>query len=187
MKLCQYFLEKIKENSMNFLTTRNLILLLLASSLSLVGCGSSSKKSSSNSDSSSSVSEDNAANLEFEVNGDSDSGKAGGLRTVYFGFNSSRVSSSTRDALTQNAEFLKENEDTQIQVEGHCDERGGVEYNLALGERRAQAVKQYLMTLGVAESRISTVSYGKERPVAFGHEEESWSQNRRANFVVVSK
>ena len=72
-------------------------------------------------------------------------------------------------------------------IEGHCDERGGVQYNLALGEKRAMAVKQYLVSMGVNSSRVSTISFGKERPVSFGHEEASWSKNRRANFVVTAK
>ncbi len=75
----------------------------------------------------------------------------------------------------------------KVQVEGHCDERGGVQYNLALGENRAKAVKEYLSGLGVESGRVTTISYGKERPVAFGHDEEAWGQNRRGNFVVTAK
>lgn len=163
--------------------------LTLLTSLFIVGCSSSSKTSGSDSATGSSYDSgaENNGDISFDVNGDSDSGSAGGLRTVYFGFNSSNISGDTRAALEAAAEFLKENDSTQIQVEGHCDERGGVEYNLALGERRAKAVKRYLSTLGVSNSRISTVSYGKERPVAFGHDEDSWSKNRRANFVIVAK
>ncbi len=164
-----------------------LITMLLA--LGLASCSSSSKKGGSNAGMGSSTTEDRdmGENMELELNGDSDSGKAGALQTVYFAFNSASLNSSTRAALTANAEYLKQMEDVQVQVEGHCDERGGVQYNLALGEKRAQAVKQYLVSMGVSSSRITTISFGKERPIAFGHDESSWSKNRRANFVVTAK
>ena len=74
-----------------------------------------------------------------------------------------------------------------MQIEGHADERGGIQYNLALGEKRAKAVREYLVALGVAQKRIGVVSYGKEKPVAFGHDEGAWEKNRRANFVVTAK
>ena len=122
-----------------------------------------------------------------EMYGDSDSSKAGELQTVYFDYDSSNLSSSTKMSLDANANFLKANTSVNVQIEGHCDERGGVQYNLALGERRANAVKSYLVSAGVDEARLSTISYGKERPKAFGHDESSWSQNRRANFAISSK
>lgn len=130
---------------------------------------------------------DDYAKRDLIVNGDSDSGKAGALRTVYFGFNSSNLNGDTRSALQANAEFLKENAGVEVQIEGHADERGGVQYNLALGEQRATTVKNYLISMGVSSSRITTISFGKERPIAFGHSENSWSRNRRANFVVTAK
>lgn len=82
------------------------------------------------------------------------------------------------------ADFLKSSPKVAIQIEGHCDERGSVEYNLALGERRANAVKDYLVQLGVEAARLSTISYGEERPAAEGHDEAAWSKNRRAQFVL---
>ena len=157
-------------------------LFFIALSLMVASC-STTKKSSSSGSSDEMVTEGSASGL--EVNADSDSGRAGALQTVYFAFDSSALSTSTRQALASNAEFLKNNPNVSIQIEGHCDERGGVQYNLALGERRAMAVKNYLSALGVSSSKMSTISYGKERPLAFGHDESSWSQNRRANFVVV--
>lgn len=157
-------------------------LFFIALSLMVASC-STTKKSSSSGSSDEMVTEGSASGL--EVNADSDSGRAGTLQTVYFAFDSSALSTSTRQALANNAEFLKNNPNVSIQIEGHCDERGGVQYNLALGERRAMAVKNYLSALGVSSSKMSTISYGKERPLAFGHDESSWSQNRRANFVVV--
>lgn len=125
--------------------------------------------------------------ISLEVNGDSDSNTAGGLRTIYFDFDSAALRDDTRATLDANASFLNENEDVEVQIEGHCDERGGVEYNLALGERRSKAVSDYLVAMGVDSSRLSTISYGKEKPVAFGHSEDAWSQNRRGNFVVTKK
>lgn len=159
-------------------------LLLLAGSLALTSCGGDTKKTGSDAPT---VSTDTSSSSALELNADSDSGKAGTLQTVYFGFNSSVLSSQTRSALDNNAQFLKDNTSVEVQVEGHCDERGGVQYNIALGERRARAIKRYLVSMGVESSRISTISFGKERPIAFGHDESAWSQNRRGNFVVTAK
>ncbi|HXF49593.1 MAG TPA: peptidoglycan-associated lipoprotein Pal [Verrucomicrobiae bacterium] len=106
-----------------------------------------------------------------------------GFQKIYFDFDRYYIRDDAKSALEQNARVLKANPNMRILIEGHCDERGTVEYNLALGERRAAAARQYLMDLGIDGSRISTVSYGKERPVAFGHDETSWQQNRRAEFV----
>jgi peptidoglycan-associated lipoprotein len=106
-----------------------------------------------------------------------------GFQKIYFDFDRYYIRDDAKQALEQNARVLKSNSGMRILIEGHCDERGTVEYNLALGERRAAAARQYLMDLGVEGNRISTVSYGKERPVAFGHDETSWQQNRRAEFV----
>jgi peptidoglycan-associated lipoprotein len=155
----------------------------------LASCGSSTKKNNMNDTNEASTMDQDMGsdNMSLELNGDSDSGKAGALKTVYFDFNSSSLSGSARDALSNNAEFLKSNGSVEVQIEGHADERGGVQYNLALGEKRAMTVKQYLVSMGVNSSRISTISFGKERPIAFGHDESSWSRNRRANFVVTAK
>ena len=127
------------------------------------------------------------SDADFELNADSDSNKAGGLRTVFFDFNSSRLTSSARESLDSSADVLKANDTVEIQVEGHCDERGGVQYNLALGEKRAKSVRDYLIAQGIPAAKISTISFGKERPVAFGHSEDEWAQNRRGNFVVTAK
>ena len=154
---------------------------LLALGLSFTGCSSSKKGASRNKGLFSSFSNT------LSVNGDSDSGKAGSLKTVSFGFNSSAISGETEDALNDNAKYLKANSSIEVQVEGHCDERGGVQYNLALGEKRAKAVRNYLASMGVPRRRITTISFGKEKPIAYGHEEGSWQQNRRANFVITAK
>jgi len=165
------------------------LILTLLMTFGLSSCSSQSKKNTGAADSGVTTEDQDMGNdgMNLELNGDSDSGKAGSLSTVYFGFNSSSLTSSTRDALESNANFLKAHPSVEVQIEGHADERGGVQYNLALGEKRAQTVKQYLTSMGVSSSRITTISFGKERPIAFGHDESAWSKNRRANFVVTAK
>jgi peptidoglycan-associated lipoprotein len=163
-----------------------LLLSLLTAALAFTGCSSSSKSKSDGS-----IGNENIASVNdgegLEISGSSDDSKAGPLKSVYFPFNSSQITEDTKEALNNNAEFLKGNSSVEVQIEGHCDERGGVQYNLALGERRANAVKNYLVALGVESTRITTISFGKERPVSFGHSEEAWGQNRRGNFVVTNK
>lgn len=106
----------------------------------------------------------------------------GDLKTVYFDFDKSDIRPDAREALKRNAEMINEGDGT-ITIEGHCDERGSTEYNLALGERRASAVKRYLVDLGVPSSRLRTVSFGEDRPAVQGHDESAWRYNRRADFV----
>ena len=101
---------------------------------------------------------------------------------VLFDFDSAQVNAGERSKLEAVAEYLRSNAAQGLLVEGHCDERGSNEYNLALGERRALAVRAYLVGLGIDGSRITTKSMGEEQPVALGHDEGSWSQNRRASF-----
>lgn len=103
---------------------------------------------------------------------------------VLFDYDSSVLSAEARQTLERQAEWLKRYPEVRFMVEGHCDERGTREYNLALGERRAAAAKNYLAALGVEEARLSTISYGKERPYALEHDDSAWSQNRRAVSVV---
>lgn len=105
---------------------------------------------------------------------------------VFFGYDSSVLTSEAQIVLDSQAAWLKDNTSTNVTLEGHADERGTREYNIALGERRAAAAKSYLVGAGVAESRISTVSYGKERPAVVGNDESSWSQNRRAVTVLAN-
>lgn len=122
--------------------------------------------------------------MNFDAQG-SDSNKIAGLSTIYFDYDKSSLSAASREALKGNAEWIKKNSKVTVQIEGHTDSRGSIEYNLALGERRANAVKSYLQSLGVSAGRIKTISYGKERPLVTGESEEAWSKNRRANFVPV--
>jgi len=119
---------------------------------------------------------------------DSQSAKAvaevSALETVYFDFDKSDLRQDARNTLTKNAEILlKSKQATKIKIEGHCDERGSAEYNLALGERRAKSAMQYLVTLGVQPDRLSIISYGKEKPAVQGNNEDAWAKNRRAEFV----
>lgn len=103
---------------------------------------------------------------------------------VFFDYDSSALSGDARATLSRQAAYLKQFPGKTVTVAGHCDERGTREYNLALGEQRANAVKQYLVSLGINGSRIATISYGKERPVALGHNEAAWSQNRRGTTAI---
>ena len=106
------------------------------------------------------------------------------LRPVFFGYDSSRLDSAGRQVLDDNARVLRGNPSWIITIEGHCDERGTAEYNLALGERRALAARQYLIELGLEGDRLRTVSYGKEFPFAAGSDEGAWAKNRRAHLVI---
>ncbi|MEN6475738.1 MAG: peptidoglycan-associated lipoprotein Pal [Syntrophaceae bacterium] len=103
---------------------------------------------------------------------------------VYFDFDQYTLTPEARKNISRKASFLKVHPELTVQVEGHCDERGTTEYNLALGERRAAAVRDHLRLLGVDMARISIISYGKERPAVQGHNEEAWAKNRRAHFDV---
>jgi peptidoglycan-associated lipoprotein len=109
------------------------------------------------------------------------------FRPVFFGLDSSELDDTGRNVVVQNAGLLKKYPTWVVTVEGHCDERGTAEYNLALGERRAVAVKTYLVSLGIAPDRVRTVSYGKEFPFDLGHDENAWASNRRAQFVITAK
>jgi peptidoglycan-associated lipoprotein len=109
-------------------------------------------------------------------------GDSSAFRTVYFDFDQSDLSADARSGLQANANYLKSNASVNVTIEGNCDERGSAEYNLALGKRRAEAAFKYLADLGVATSRMSTVSYGKERPAVEGHNELAWAKNRRDDF-----
>ncbi len=103
---------------------------------------------------------------------------------AFFDFDSFALRDDARAALDKDAKLLRDAGDAAITIEGHCDERGTDEYNQALGEKRANAARDYLVNAGITASRIQTISYGKERPFAEGHDEAAWAQNRRAHFVV---
>ncbi len=109
------------------------------------------------------------------------------LKDVFFDFDKSNIKDDQKTALSDDVAWLKSNPNAKVTLEGHCDERGTVEYNLALGERRAKATKDYLIAAGIAADRISTISYGKERPFVLGHDESAWKWNRRSHFVLAGK
>ncbi|HPK52941.1 MAG TPA: peptidoglycan-associated lipoprotein Pal [Smithellaceae bacterium] len=109
------------------------------------------------------------------------------VKDIYFDFDKSNIRPDAREILKANADYFLKNSNAKIVVEGHCDERGTAEYNMALGQRRAQEAKKYLVNLGVQEAKMKTISYGKERPVDQGHDEQAWAKNRRAHFVVTIK
>jgi peptidoglycan-associated lipoprotein len=119
--------------------------------------------------------------------GDSDSGKAMGMQTIYFKYDSFEIDSEGKQALSTNVKILKANPSVKIQVEGHCDQRGGIQYNIALGEKRANTVRDALKKAGISNDRLATISYGKERLVDTSMNEAAFAKNRRANFVITSK
>jgi len=108
------------------------------------------------------------------------------LERVYYDYNASSLTSSARSALGTNVSVLKDHGDLKIEVQGHCDERGTTEYNQALGQRRAYSAKEYLVGQGVSPSRLTTVSYGEERPLERGGTESAWAKNRRAEFRITA-
>jgi peptidoglycan-associated lipoprotein len=114
--------------------------------------------------------------LEFEF--------AENMKKVFFEFDKSRLTPEASAALEKNAQWLRQHANIKVQIEGHCDERGTIEYNLALGERRSTSVRNYFMSLGVEGGRLFTISYGEERPAAKGHNEAAWAQNRRTEFKI---
>ncbi len=105
------------------------------------------------------------------------------LSDIFFGFDESTLSADARRALDQNAAYLRQNPGARVQIEGHADERGSTAYNLALGDRRAASARRYIESLGVEPSRVSTISYGEEKPFVPGSTEEAWAENRRDHFV----
>lgn len=109
-------------------------------------------------------------------------GDIAGLNRIYFGFDQFTLSDEARATLANNADYLKANPGLNIRIEGHTDERGSDEYNLALGERRANAAKSYLVSLGIAPNRLNIISFGEEMPLTVGSDESAWAQNRRAEF-----
>jgi peptidoglycan-associated lipoprotein len=119
-----------------------------------------------------------------EIRAEQAASAAAGLRDVLFGYDSWTISEDGRQSLNRDAEWMKSNPSALVKVEGHCDERGTVAYNLVLGEKRAKAARNYLVELGVGANRLSVVSYGKERPSCNEHEESCYQQNRRGHLVV---
>ena len=164
---------------------RNLMNCLVIGSLVFaVACGSKTKKEEDvGGDPGATIS---GQEMKFNPEG-SDSGQISGLASINFDYDRDTLSTKARQTLATNADWIKSNQNVVIQVEGHADARGSVEYNLALGERRAKSVKNYLVSLGIEPQRITVISYGKEKPLVEGDTEAAYSANRRANFVPLPK
>ncbi len=111
---------------------------------------------------------------------------SGPMRPIYFDFDSVLIQGEQVERIEGNGDYLKTNREVNIRIEGNCDSRGTREYNLALGERRAMSAKKYLVNLGVDASRLTTISFGEEKLLLFGHDELSWAQNRRDDFVIIN-
>lgn len=124
--------------------------------------------------------------MSFDAAG-SDSGKIDGLSSINFEYDKANLTETAKKTLVANANWMKSRATTNIQIEGHSDNRGTIEYNLALGERRAQTVKNYIVGLGIAANRVSIISYGEEKPLATGDNEAAYAKNRRANFVPLAQ
>ena len=116
-----------------------------------------------------------------------DVNRSSALKPVFFTLDSDSLDDEARQVLSENSQVMRKYGNWVVTVEGHCDERGSAEYNLALGDRRAQAVRNYLVSLGIPADRVRTVSYGKEFPFDPGHNESAWGKNRRAQFMVTAK
>jgi peptidoglycan-associated lipoprotein len=122
-----------------------------------------------------------------EIPGEGLDGTLYGLEDIHFDFDQSTLNSQGQEILKRNADWLRKNSSAMVEVEGHCDERGTIEYNLALGDRRARSAKDFLVNLGISSSRMRTISYGKEMPLDPGHTEAAWARNRRGHFTIISK
>ena len=114
-------------------------------------------------------------------------GESGPLQDIHFNYDSFELSSEARDILRSNANWLQSNMQVKVEIEGHCDDRGTVEYNLALGAKRAKAARDYLVSLGISPERMSTISYGEELPLCHDSNESCWQQNRRVHFLVLNR
>lgn len=156
--------------------------ILITTLLMLTACPSKKTESDQGIESTTSGPAIDNTPMSFSASG-SDSGAIEGLKTVFFPYDSSKLDSQAKADLKGNAAWMKKNTSVKMQIEGHCDNRGTIEYNLGLGERRANAVKNYLISQGIPASRLNTISYGEEKPLVSGEDEDAWSKNRRANFV----
>lgn len=163
-----------------------LVAAVLAIFLTFAGC-KSAKKADDSEGAGGISSENMGTGADDNLMGDSDSGRAMGLQTVYFKYDSSEIDPEGKTTLDANVAILKSNAAVKVQVEGHCDQRGGIQYNIALGEKRANAVKNYLKKAGIAADRVSIISYGKEKLVDSSMTDEAYAKNRRGNFVITSK
>lgn len=165
--------------------TRTFLIPLLAPALLAVGCASEEKKPDPAPTQSSTKAEEASKEEKVAKEVPEDVQRmVANFKRVYFDFDKSEINADTQAALRENAEIMKKRADVKVEVQGHADERGTNEYNLALGDKRAQAVKDYLVRSGVDAARIATVSYGEEKPLTEADSETGFSKNRRAEFRV---
>jgi peptidoglycan-associated lipoprotein len=171
---------------------RVMAILLLAATLAVSGCAHKKPKfvpnSAPNAEAGAQGSGANAANANAGADEET-AGPQGGLlatRLIYFDFDSSEIKGQGTDVVAAHAKYLASNSGARVRLEGHTDERGSREYNIGLGERRAQAVRRALLLQGANDAQISTVSYGEERPAAPGHDEAAWAKNRRVEIVYLT-
>lgn len=168
---------------------RVLVAVGLVIALAGVGC-SSKKKGAGTAVAGAGLGEEGlgaGSSLERYKQGTLGTGDEGPLKDIHFAFDSADLDEQARATLRDNANWLKDHSQSKAEVEGHCDERGTVEYNLALGTKRASAAKEYLVALGISADRLTTISYGEELPLCHDHNEDCWQRNRRAHFVVVGE
>ncbi len=174
----------MRTNRMLVLALMTAVLLVLA----LSGCGKKAPVTTQEVAKTDSEAMGPAESLETEVpEGDTimEGRTSAPMLPVYFDFDSPAIRADQVPRIETNAQFLKENPEINIRIEGNCDPRGTKEYNLALGERRALSAKKYLVNLGIAPDRMTTISWGEEKLLLYGHDEISWAQNRRDDFVIV--
>jgi len=156
---------------------------LLILSLGLSGCGKKSETAAQQEEGTEGAGV--TESLETPDSGIMEGRTSGPMVPVYFEFDSSKITGEQVQRIEINADFLNKNPDVNIRIEGNCDPRGTQEYNLALGERRAQSAKAYLVNHGISANRLATISFGEEKLLLFGHDEISYAQNRRDDFVIV--
>lgn len=170
------------------MTKRILILALALTFTAMSGCKKAEKKPDEalpdTSGNAQTTQDTNIQNKDLSFNAQgSDSGQIDGLESVHFDYDKSAITADGRASAQKDADWMKAHPDTNVQIEGHCDRHGSIEYNLALGERRAKTVRTYMINLGVNGKRLSTISYGKEKPLDSAETESADAKNRRANFV----
>ncbi|MBK7140906.1 MAG: peptidoglycan-associated lipoprotein Pal [bacterium] len=165
----------------------SLVLMILAAAFMLFGCPPKPKPTNTETPPVQPPTEQPKEDIKPPVVDDKPMISESQFQTVYFDFDKYNLRSDGKSALDANAGLLKQFPDVIVRIEGHCDERGTVEYNLSLGEKRARACMEYLNGLGIAANRVSVISYGEERPAVSGSDESAWSQNRRCEFKIISK
>lgn len=175
---------KTSQSSLNQILRWSIVGLFVVSS---IACQSKKKAEDTGADGSAQAAPQiDSTPMSFDATG-SDSGSIAGLSTINFDYDKAALTADAKKKIQGNVEWLKARPKTNMQVEGHCDARGSIEYNLSLGERRAQAVKSYMVSLGIAANRLSIISYGKEKPLAKGDSEADYARNRRANFLPLNQ